>query len=157
MERTVATFLWMEPPVAKQVSVSFIDDLDGSEAAESVAFSLDGRGYEIDLSSGNAAKLRDALAPFVASARRASAGAVATGRAQRVLDNRGQSAAIRQWARDNGHELADRGRIPAEVINAYLNRAAVAAPEPEDVVAPVAPKRVAPPVADPFSAAQAAS
>lgn len=153
--------MWMEPPVAKQVSVSFIDDLDGSEAAESVGFGLDGRGYEIDLSGENAAKLRDALAPFVAGARRA--GRAAAARGQRPVDNRGQSAAIRQWARDNGHDLADRGRIPANVIEAYENRGAVAAPapaaEPEAAPAPNkrASKKAAPAVTDPFQSAQAAS
>jgi hypothetical protein len=152
----------MEPPVAKQVSVSFIDDLDGSDAAESVTFSLDGRGYEIDLSGDNAAKLRDALAPFVAGARRAGRTA-GPARVQRMVDNRGQSSAIRQWARDNGHDLADRGRIPANVIDAYANRDAVAAAapaaEPEADAAPEkhASKKSAPPVTDPFQSAQAAS
>lgn len=148
----------MEPPVAKQVSVSFIDDLDGSDAAESVTFSLDGRGYEIDLSGDNAAKLRDVLAPFVAGARRAGR-AAGPARAQRMADNRGQSAAIRQWARDNGHDLADRGRIPANVIEAYQNRGAVVPPAPAVEEAPKkrASKKATPPVTDPFQTAQAAS
>ena len=54
--------------MAQQVSVTLVDDLDGSEAAETVSFGLDGRAYEIDLSVDNAARLRDAIAPFVAAA-----------------------------------------------------------------------------------------
>ncbi|MBO0851506.1 MAG: Lsr2 family protein, partial [Pseudonocardia sp.] len=56
--------------MAQKVTVSLIDDLDGNKADETVEFGLDGKSYEIDLSSGNAGKLRDALADYVAAARR---------------------------------------------------------------------------------------
>ena len=62
--------------MAQITEVRLLDDLDGGEAAESVAFSLDGKSYEIDLSEKHAAALRDAFAPFVSSARRAGGSAV---------------------------------------------------------------------------------
>jgi hypothetical protein len=115
--------------MAQQVNVKFVDDLDGSDAAGTVSFGLDGRSYEIDLSDDNAAKLRDSLASFVAAARK-SGGSSATGTRsrpqkmtattgpQRRLD-RDQSAAIRSWARQNGHEVSDRGRISKVVVEAF--------------------------------------
>jgi Lsr2 len=116
--------------VAQQVSVTLVDDLDGSEAAETVTFGLDGRSYEVDLSAANAAKLRDAIAPFVAAARRAGSGGsggtrrgrrqpVAQEEARPARSTREQTAAIRQWARDNGHQVSERGRIPKAVMEAY--------------------------------------
>ena len=108
--------------VARVTQVSLVDDIDGSVASSTVGFSLDGKSYELDLSDKNAGKLRDALAPFVDSARRLG------GRARRVsgstaavarTTDRQRTSAIREWARKNGHEVADRGRIPATVIEAY--------------------------------------
>ena len=111
--------------MAQQTTVRFIDDLDGSDAAGTFDFAIDGRQYQIDLSDENAAKLRDALAPFVGAARKA--GGRARGRAVRqtaVADkparsNREQTAAIRDWARANGHQVNDRGRISKSVMDAY--------------------------------------
>jgi hypothetical protein len=110
--------------VAQQVSVKLVDDIDGSEAADTVSFAIDGRDYELDLSEKNAAKLRDALSPFVASARRGAGRRKTTSgggpkRSQRPTERRERTAAIRQWARQHGHTVADRGRIPASVIEAY--------------------------------------
>ena len=104
--------------MAQQTTVRFIDDLDGSDASGTFDFSLDGRQYQIDLSDENAAKLRDALAPFVGAARKA--GGRGRGRAVRptaVADkparsNREDTTTIREWARANGHQINDRGRIP---------------------------------------------
>ena len=111
--------------MAQKVDVTFIDDLDGSEAAGTVTFALDGRAYEIDLSDDNAARLRDSLATFVAAARR-SGGTPRKGRTPRATDgdgparaNREETAAIRTWARENGHEVSERGRIPKAVVQAY--------------------------------------
>ena len=67
-----------EEKMAQITQVKLVDDLDGGEAAESVAFSLDGKSYEIDLSEKHAAALRDAFAPFVGSARRAGGSPVAS-------------------------------------------------------------------------------
>ena len=112
--------------MAQQTTVTFVDDLDGSEASGTFDFSLDGRSYEIDLSDGNAAKLRDALAPYVGAARKA--GGRSRGRALRqtavvvdrpVRSNREETTAIRRWARDNGHQVSERGRIPKSVLEAY--------------------------------------
>jgi hypothetical protein len=106
--------------LAQQVSVVLVDDLDGSTAAETVSFGLDGRSYELDLSTDNAAKLRDALAPFAAAARRAGKGTrQRLARAVRSATNRDKSVAIREWARANGHQVSDRGRISASVVQAY--------------------------------------
>ncbi|MCI0140220.1 histone-like nucleoid-structuring protein Lsr2 [Arthrobacter sp. KN11-1C] len=103
--------------MAQKVKIILVDDLDEGSADETVRFGLDGVSYEMDLSSANAGKLRDALAPFVAKARKTS-----TGRAtrSRVASGRNQdSAQIRQWARENGYTVNSRGRIQAEIQEAY--------------------------------------
>lgn len=107
--------------MAQRVQVILEDDIDGGTAAETVTFGIDGSSYEIDLSKKNAAKLRDALAPYVANARRASrrtAGARRGGQSASRND-RGRIQAIREWARTNGHAVSDRGRIPASIVEAY--------------------------------------
>ena len=75
----------------------------------------------------NAKKLREALEPFVAAARRAGRGSRVrqrgSGGASRTASERGRNAAIREWARGKGHQVADRGRIPASVIEAYEKQA----------------------------------
>ena len=109
--------------MAKKVTVTLVDDFDGEAAAdETVEFALDGVSYEIDLSSKNAAKLRNDLKAWVDAGRRVggrrrgrSAG---SGRGRAAID-REQSAAIREWARRNGHNVSTRGRIPADVIDAF--------------------------------------
>ncbi|PXY31161.1 histone-like nucleoid-structuring protein Lsr2 [Prauserella muralis] len=111
--------------MAQKVLVSLIDDLDGSEAEETVEFGLDGVSYEIDLSAENAEELRDALAQYVEHARRAGGRKRPSGRgnakqASRPASvDREQNQAIRAWARKNGYEVSDRGRIPSEVVEAY--------------------------------------
>jgi hypothetical protein len=72
----------MEVHMAQQTTVRFIDDLDGSDASGTFDFSLEGRAYQIDLSDDNAAKLRDALAPFVGAARKAGGRGSGRGRAR---------------------------------------------------------------------------
>ena len=104
--------------MARVTQVSLVDDVDGSAADETVSFSLEGRQYELDLSKKNAAKLRDAFAPFLASARRAG-GRGRSKATQRPPTDRERTTAIREWARQNGHKVADRGRIPANVLEAY--------------------------------------
>ena len=108
--------------MAQKVQVTLVDDLDGSEADETVSFALDGTGYEIDLSAANAAELRDGLARWVGSARRA--GGRSSGRSSRPSRSSGSSdrqrlADVREWARQNGHKVSDRGRISGEVLAAY--------------------------------------
>ncbi len=105
--------------MAQKVMITLIDDTDGSTADETVSFSLDGVDYEIDLTTENAGKLREALAPWVGHARRAG-GRRATGRRGRsTRSGSGDAAKIREWARANGYTVSDRGRIPAEITEAY--------------------------------------
>lgn len=114
--------------MAQKVLVQFVDDLDGApgDDVSTVSFALDGVSYEIDLRDDNATKLRDSLGEFIDSARRVG-GRVKRGAAPaaaappRAVDARSkeQTKAIREWAKKNGYELADRGRIPAHVITAF--------------------------------------
>ena len=103
--------------MARKVQYLLVDDLDGGEAEETVSFALDGTSYEIDLSKQNAKALRDALATYVSSARRAG-GRRGRSRGGRASD----TAAIRDWARSQGMKISDRGRIPADIIEKYENR-----------------------------------
>ncbi|MGK7222787.1 histone-like nucleoid-structuring protein Lsr2 [Kocuria flava] len=106
--------------MAQKVEVHLEDDLDGGPADHTVSFALDGRDYEIDLSDANAERLRDALRPFVAASRKAPVGA--TGRRQRTTGtstSSGETAAIRAWAKQHGHQVSDRGRIYQTVKEAY--------------------------------------
>ena len=102
--------------MAQQTTVRFIDDLDGADAAGTFDFALDGRQYQIDLSDENATKLRDALAPYVAHARPVSS---RSGRRTSKAGNGPAASEIRAWARDNGFTVPDRGRVAAEVREAY--------------------------------------
>jgi Lsr2 len=117
--------------VAQHVDVKLVDDLDGSEATETVSFGLDGRQFEIDLSTDNAAQLRAALASFVAAARRGEGGGRrrSAGSRPKPAGAYEDTSAIRDWARSNGHEVSDRGRISKSIMDAYNNRNAVAEPE----------------------------
>ena len=106
--------------MAQQVNVVLVDDLEGTPADETVTFGLDGVTYEIDLTSDNAARLRDSVAEWVGHARRVGGARrkgnrTATKRSSVGADN----ATIREWARSNGHEVSERGRIKAEVIEAF--------------------------------------
>jgi hypothetical protein len=104
--------------MAQKVNIVLVDDLDGSEANETVSFGLDGTTYEIDLSEKNAGGLREALAPYVAGARKTAGGR--RGRKGSTTSNLGPSPRlVRDWARSNGYEVSDRGRVPADVIAAY--------------------------------------
>jgi hypothetical protein len=100
--------------MAQKVQVTLIDDLDGeSPADETIAFAIDGQAYEIDLNAANAASMRDLLAPYVASARKAGRGARASTRRTRGGD--GRVAEIRAWAREQGLAVNERGRISADL------------------------------------------
>ena len=109
--------------MAQRVNVVLVDDLDGSDAVETVSFALDGVDYEIDLNEKHASELRNALSLYVGHGRRtggrrrtSSAGSKRSAGASAG----GPSAAeIRAWARENGHEVPERGRVSAEVREAY--------------------------------------
>jgi hypothetical protein len=110
--------------MAQETTVRLVDDLDGSDASGTFDFSLDGRQYHVDLSDKNAAKLRDALEPFIGVARKTGGRGRRTQRQTAMTDtpvrsNREDTAAIREWARANGHKVNDRGRIAKSVMEAY--------------------------------------
>jgi len=103
--------------MAQKIQTLFIDDLDGSTADGTVRFALDGTQYEIDLNAAHAQELRTSLAPFTRAARKVA------GTARRQTRNPGKAAAnglstteIRDWAKANGFDIKDRGRVPADVI-----------------------------------------
>ncbi len=103
--------------MAQKVQTLFIDDLDGSEAEGSVRFGLDGVEYEIDLNAGHAQELREALAPYVSAARRAGGGARRSAKTGRKAPAGGlNTTEIREWAKAQGIEVKDRGRVPAELV-----------------------------------------
>lgn len=112
--------------MARKIVHQLIDDIDGEvlevESGETVSFSLNGVSYEIDLSEKNAAALRAAFEPWVKAGRRVAA----SGGARSARGGRGRAAAggrdlaaIRTWAKANGHQVADRGRVPESVLQAY--------------------------------------
>ena len=103
--------------MAQKVNIILVDDLDGSEADETVTFGLDGTTYEIDLNDGNAAALREALSGYVGHARKVTGGArrgrkAAAGSSSNTKD-------VRQWAKGQGMDVSERGRISADVQQAY--------------------------------------
>ncbi|WP_063131346.1 histone-like nucleoid-structuring protein Lsr2 [Nocardia fusca] len=107
--------------MARKVVVTVIDDLDGaSAAAETVSFGIDGVDYEIDLSEANARDLRAGLDKWIPFARkvggRSRVKAHAAGRHK-------DAKAVREWARRNGHDVPERGRIPSTVLQAYQRAA----------------------------------
>ncbi len=104
--------------MAQKVKVLLIDDLDGSDADETVSFAVDGVSYEIDLSSSNASDLRDAFAKWIGHARK-SGGRRAPARRSAGSASGGDTGAIREWARANGYKVSDRGRVSAEIREAY--------------------------------------
>jgi hypothetical protein len=138
--------------MARKVVEELIDDLDGSTAEESIPFSLDGSSYTIDLSGKNAAEFRELMAPFVAAAvkvgRRSPHPGVVRSSSARPAGNRERLAAVRAWAKANGHEVNDRGRIPNSVIEAYDQAQRNPLPEPE-TPAPAKRNRRAKPKARP--------
>ena len=119
--------------MAQKTIVTLIDDLTGEEAEDitTVEFALEGVTYEIDLADDNAAKLRDNLSRYVAAARKTNARRPSTrgdrsagrgssnGSAARSGYNRDTLRAIREWAKQNGHSVSDRGRLPLNVLNAW--------------------------------------
>jgi hypothetical protein len=106
--------------MAQKVNVTLVDDIDGSQANETVPFGLDGVTYEIDLSNTHAGELRRALSKFVERGRRTGGRQVAKrGGSGKATPDREESAKIRKWAQENGHGVSDRGRIPTSLIAAY--------------------------------------
>ncbi len=110
--------------MAQRIQTLLIDDIDGGEAAGTVRFGLDGTEYEIDLSAAHSDELCEALARYLAHARRTGGAAKGAARGRRgsaAVD----TAKVRQWAKGQGIEVKGRGRVPADVLEQY--KAAVAA------------------------------
>ena len=105
--------------MAQRVEVVLIDDVDGGHADETVSFALDGVSYEIDLSDKNAKKLRDALASWTGNARRSGGGRGRRRSSGAAPQKRTDLGSVREWARANGYQVSDRGRISAEIQGAY--------------------------------------
>ncbi|HTF10632.1 MAG TPA: Lsr2 family protein [Asanoa sp.] len=114
--------------MAKQIIHKLVDDIDGGDADETVKFALDGVQYEIDLSKKNADKLRNAIAPYLTAGSKVGRGGVVVGgRAARgrggAAADREQNKAIRAWAKKEGKDISDRGRIPQEIVDEYHAKA----------------------------------
>lgn len=111
--------------MASRTTVVLIDDIDGTEldaAGETVAFALDGVSYEIDLTSSNAADLRSSVEKFVRHGRRVG-GRRIPGRGGTTRIDPEQARAARVWLRRHGHDVSDRGRIKADLMELYLTNA----------------------------------
>lgn len=100
--------------MARRTFVELVDDMDGGTADETVSFALDGVAYEIDLTAENAAELREAFGVWAGKARRVGGRRIA-GKSRSGED----TAKIRTWAQEHGYSIGDRGRIPADVRQAY--------------------------------------
>jgi hypothetical protein len=106
-------------PVARKTVVEWVDDIDGTAAAETVTFTIDGSRYEIDLSEKNAAKLRDAMSGWIDASRRSGHRRARGGHAKH---DPSESTNARKWALDHGLDVGPRGRLRSEVLDAYRSR-----------------------------------
>ena len=102
--------------MAQKVNIILVDDLDGNEADETVTFGLDGTTYEIDLTDSNAAALREALSGYVGHARKVTGGAR---RGRKAASSSSNTKDVREWAKGQGMDVSERGRISADVQQAY--------------------------------------
>lgn len=105
--------------MAKSVTIVLEDDLEGGPAEETVQFGVDGRQYEIDLSTANAEKLRETLRPYTAAGRRAHGKPARASGTRSSSGGNPETAKIRAWAKKSGYEVSDRGRIHQSVKDAY--------------------------------------
>ena len=110
--------------MAQKTQVILVDDVDGSEATQTITFALDGVSYEIDLNDEHAAALRESFEEWTSKARRTagrrSSGRRSSGRRRAAgTPASGETQRIREWAREKGLEVSDRRRISAEVREAY--------------------------------------
>lgn len=109
--------------MAQKITTLFIDDIDGGQADGTVRFALDGTDYEIDLNAKHSEELRSALGKYVSHARKVGGGARRAGRSAGRASRGGGSALntteIRNWARENGYDIKDRGRVPADLVAKY--------------------------------------
>ncbi len=116
-------------PMARKTVVTLVDDLTGETAEDisTVEFTVDGMAYELDLTDDNSAKLRDTLSPYVRAGRKIGGRRGGDTRPGRTIKSSGSAAgynretlkSIRAWAKQNGHRVSDRGRLSAEVLQAW--------------------------------------
>lgn len=123
MSLTLSAYLMSQQakgiPMAQHFQTRYIDDLDGTdlgETANTLSFAFDGKDYAIDLSDENAETFRQVIAPYIEAGRRVTGTRTKT---TRTRSTSGNTKAVRQWARANGYDVSDRGRIPANVMDAY--------------------------------------
>lgn len=103
--------------MAQKVEVTLIDDLDGSTADTVVRFGLDGKAYEVDLSTANAEKFRGTMAKYVEAARKTgSARGAGRGARPKATDAGPHTSEVREWAKSHGIEVSDRGRLPKDLV-----------------------------------------
>lgn len=105
--------------MAQKVNVLLVDDIDGSDAVETVPFGLDGTRYEIDLNSDHAQELREQLGRYVKAARKVTVSAGRPTRVRRTTANDAKNKEIRNWARERHLDVNERGRIPADIVAQY--------------------------------------
>lgn len=105
--------------MAQRVHVILEDDIDQSEAVETVTFGLDGKNYEIDLNEENAAEFREVLAPWISHARKAKGSSTRSRRRSSGSNDGPSTKEVREWARSKGWEVSERGRVSAEIREAY--------------------------------------
>lgn len=109
--------------MARRIVHQLVDDIDGTllevGEGETVHFSLNGTAYEIDLTNSHADELRNALAPYIEAGRRASAGGVRTASPRRRAPRNSEIGEIREWAKTQGLKVSERGRISADIMDAY--------------------------------------
>jgi hypothetical protein len=111
--------------MAQKVITTLVDDLDGTEMTngegETIRFAIDGASYEIDLTADNAEKLRDALQPYIDNGRRSARSTTPQTRSTSTSssNSREELAAAREWLKNNGHQVSDRGRVPNKLLELY--------------------------------------
>lgn len=105
--------------MAQRIQTLFIDDIDGGAAEGTVRFALDGTNYEIDLSGRHRDELRDALRKYIDHARKVGGTARRPGARGGRRASAADSVVVRAWARENGYEIKDRGRVPADIVAKY--------------------------------------
>lgn len=106
--------------MAQKVEVKLISDLSGTDADETVSFTLDGVSYELDATSKEADKFRGLFQDYIAVARKVGGRkARGTGGGNKSGRSKEELASIREWAKQNGHEVSERGRIKADILEAY--------------------------------------
>lgn len=108
--------------MALQYQAQYIDDIDGTDlgdTADTITFSFDGKDYTIDLGEANSEAFREAMAPYIEAAQRVSSAKRKSARKAGGKNSSSDTKAIRAWAKENGHNVSERGRIPADVMAAY--------------------------------------